>query len=154
MLKLHDHMGRVLPASRIEYDRRRIPLTMTSTETSCSVCHEALTATTEAVCNSCGAYFHLNQRNDLPGKDCGEVWINEEHMALEFACNTCLHPEPAPDESLDDVLDLVEAAAATGMSEEALTAAAERGELRHRKTAGGIYLFARRDLLALTGAGR
>lgn len=123
---------------------------MTSTHAVCTVCQEPLTATTEAICNGCGALFHLNQRNDLPGKDCGEVWINEDHMALEFACNTCLHPEEEDDRSLDDVLDLVEAAAETGLGEEALTAAAERGELRHRKTAGGIYLFARRDLLAIS----
>jgi hypothetical protein len=34
-------------------------------------------------------------RMDQPGKDCGEVWINEEYLALEFACAACLHGEAA-----------------------------------------------------------
>jgi hypothetical protein len=112
----------------------------------CSVCHEPLTETTEAWCGQCGLPYHLNQRSDLPGKDCGSVWINDEHLALEFACNTCLNPAPA---GLDDVLDLDEAAAATGRGAADLVAAAERGSLPHRKTSSGVYLFVRKDLDAL-----
>jgi hypothetical protein len=29
-------------------------------------------------------------RMDVPGKDCGQVWLNETHMHLEFGCLTCL----------------------------------------------------------------
>src|SRR5437868_314612 len=109
---------------------------MTSTELACCVCGDAVEAHTEAVCNSCGRTYHLNQRLDLPGKDCGEVWINEEHFALEFGCNLCLHPEPeAVEGSLDEVLDSGEAAAAAGVPEHDLVAAAEAGRLRHRRTA-------------------
>jgi len=105
-----------------------------------------LTATTEAWCGDCGQSYHLNQRSDRPGKDCGTVWINEEHLALEFACNNCLNPTPP---GLDDILDLEEAAAAVGVGAPELAAAAERGAVPHRKTSGGVYLFVRKDLDAL-----
>ncbi|MGE5595671.1 MAG: hypothetical protein ACM3S1_06490 [Hyphomicrobiales bacterium] len=123
---------------------------MTSAKTSCSVCGEELTPTTEAYCNSCNQPYHLNQRQDIPGKDCGEVWISEEHLGLEFACNRCLHPEQF-ERPLDDVLDLTEAAAEIGYSEEDLARAADLGQVVHRKTAAGIYLFVRRDLELLQG---
>ena len=113
----------------------------------CIVCTEELTATTEAWCGQCGESYHLNQRSDMPGKDCGTVWINEEHLALEFTCSNCLNPTPA---GLDDVLDLDEAAAAAGMSPSALAEAADRGAVPHRKTSGGVYLFVRKDLEALS----
>ncbi|MCC7363450.1 MAG: hypothetical protein IT303_03685 [Dehalococcoidia bacterium] len=118
---------------------------MTSTKSSCSVCDEELEAHTEAWCNACGLAYHLNQRLDLPGKDCGQVWVNEEFLALEFACDTCLNPVPETG-SLDDVLDLGEAAAVAGLTEQALAAAATAGQVPHRLTAGGVYLFKRGDL--------
>ena len=65
-------------------------------EWSCVVCGEAVDESTSSVCNLCGERFHLNQRNDRPGKDCGAVWINEQYLALEFACQRCLDgSEPA-----------------------------------------------------------
>ena len=112
----------------------------------CVVCTEELTETTEAWCGQCGESYHLNQRSDMPGKDCGSVWINEEHLALEFTCSNCLNPAPP---GLDDVLDLDEAAAAAGMAPAQLAAAADRGAVAHRKTSGGVYLFVRKDLDAL-----
>jgi hypothetical protein len=121
--------------------------TMTSAKSSCSVCGEALQPHTIATCNSCSRDYHLNSRQDLPGKDCGEVWINEEHLGLEFACNTCLHPEAVPG-GLDDVLTLEEASSTAGLPEAAIAAAADSGSLRHRRTAGGIYLFVRQDVIA------
>lgn len=99
----------------------------------------------------CNSVYHLQQRNDVPGKDCGQVWINEDHLALQFACNNCLNPEPTA--NLDDVLDLGEAVALTGMTEDWLTQNATSGALRHRKTSGGVYLFIRRDLLEFAGGG-
>jgi hypothetical protein len=128
--------------------RPRRPTTMTSLVSSCSVCGETLDDHTEAFCNACGRPYHLNQRQDLPGKDCGEVWINEEHLGLEFACNTCLHPvEESAVAALDDVLDQDEAAAAAGISSEALESAALAGAIVHRRTARGMLLFARKDVL-------
>lgn len=121
---------------------------MTDILTLCFVCAEAVTPTTEAWCGACGNAYHLNQRTDLPGKDCGEVWINEDHMALEFACNRCLHPAPG---ALDDVLDSAEAAMESGLTVAMIEAAAAEGRLAHRRTAGGVYLFVRRDIREFAG---
>ena len=66
---------------------------------SCVVCGEEMDEQTSSVCHSCGNRFHLNQRNDTEGKDCGNVWINEQFLALEFACQRCLagdEPQSAP----------------------------------------------------------
>jgi hypothetical protein len=103
----------------------------------------------EAYCGVCGNLYHLNSRADLPGEDCGQVWINEEHLGLEFACNTCLNPpaEP-PAAALDDVLDLSEAAVAAGLAEQVLERAAQLGHIKHRRTSSGILLFERGDVLA------
>jgi hypothetical protein len=121
------------------------PEPMTSAKSSCWVCAEPLDEQDTAWCGQCGRPYHLNPRQDRPGKDCGQVWINEEHMALEFACNTCLEPASAA-AGLGDVLDAAEAAAEAGVSTSELVAAAERGALRHRRTASGVYLFERGDL--------
>lgn len=102
-----------------------------------------------ALCDQCSKPYHLNQRTDLPGDDCGQVWISEEHLALEFACNSCLNPPvEEPPSSLDDILDVSEAAEVAGVSDAQLTLAAEGGELRHRKTSSGTYLFERRDVVS------
>ncbi|MBA4180960.1 MAG: hypothetical protein C0506_10265 [Anaerolinea sp.] len=100
-----------------------------------------------AICDSCGRHYHLNQRSDLPGEDCGQVWINEDHLGLEFACNTCLNP-PEADGNLDDILDLAEAASVAGTTQASLSELATKGQIRHRKTGSGVYLFERRDLVA------
>ena len=56
----------------------------------CRVCGEQAAAAAMSECNWCDQRFHLNQRNDVEGKDCGEVWIDEQYLALQFACNACL----------------------------------------------------------------
>jgi hypothetical protein len=121
--------------------------TMTSAKSSCSVCHEALEAHTETYCNVCGLPFHLNQRSDIPGKDCGEVSISDEHLGLEFFCRNCIEMEPADSGALGDIMDAGEAALAAGLTEEQLVAAAEEGKIAHRRTKGGTYLFERRAVL-------
>ncbi len=63
---------------------------------SCAVCGETVDENTSSVCGLCGERFHLNQRNDLPGKDCGAVWINDQYLALEFACQRCLDASDRP----------------------------------------------------------
>ncbi|GAB4325943.1 MAG: hypothetical protein Kow0010_08740 [Dehalococcoidia bacterium] len=120
---------------------------MTSVDV-CSVCGDPVEAHTEAFCNVCGQRYHLNQRLDLPGKDCGEVWINEEHLALEFACRICIEAGPEGAGSLDDILDLAEAALLAGVTGPELQAAAEAGHVAHRRTSGGIFLFERRAIIA------
>jgi len=123
-----------------------------SSETSavvCVVCLHAVEPYMEAYCGVCGSLYHLNSRADLPGEDCGQVWINEEHLGLEFACNTCLNPPAAAQAgSLDDILDLSEAAAAAGLAEAVLERAAQLGHIKHRRTSSGVLLFVRGDVVA------
>ena len=52
----------------------------------CCVCGEAVTSGASAVCSECGEPYHLVLTNDGEGKNCGEVWLNEEYLALDFAC--------------------------------------------------------------------
>jgi hypothetical protein len=55
-----------------------------------------------ATCMQCGFSFHLALRNDVPAKDCGQVWIDDESQTLDFACDVCLgkvDPTPAVEES-------------------------------------------------------
>ena len=66
----------------------------------CVVCREEAEAGTTSVCHSCGERYHLNERNDTEGKDCGHVWIDEQFLALRFACQRCLNQgESAPEQS-------------------------------------------------------
>jgi hypothetical protein len=55
----------------------------------CHFCGETLTGDT-ATCNNCQRTFHLRHRENGDGRDCGEVWISEQHLSLEFACDVCL----------------------------------------------------------------
>jgi len=57
---------------------------------SCHVCGEESDENALAFCSHCDERFHLNPRNDVPGKDCGAVWINEQYLGLEYACQRCL----------------------------------------------------------------
>jgi hypothetical protein len=56
----------------------------------CSVCGEEIPRGMSAECNWCNGAYHLNQRNDTEAKDCGRVWIDEQYLALQFACDACL----------------------------------------------------------------
>jgi len=116
----------------------------------CIVCSLTVARHMEAWCSRCGSLYHLNQRVDLPGEDCGQVWINEEHLGLEFACDTCLNPPPA---DLDDVLDAVEAAQVAGISDAQLLDAVTLGQLRHRRTGSGTLLFRRGDVIEFAREG-
>ena len=61
------------------------------TETSqCRVCGEAIAPDRAATCNNCHEPFHLRMRQDQDGEDCGDVWIHDQYLSLEFACNVCL----------------------------------------------------------------
>jgi len=62
----------------------------------CRVCNQPLTDEIET-CNNCDHPFHLRKREDSTAPDCGEVWINEQFLALEFACDICLGKVPDPD---------------------------------------------------------
>jgi hypothetical protein len=56
----------------------------------CGVCDEPVDERMSAQCNWCDRRYHLNPRNDIEAKDCGDVWIDEQYLALQFACRTCL----------------------------------------------------------------
>jgi hypothetical protein len=56
----------------------------------CAICGDPLTPDASATCHQCDRPFHLRLRNDADGKDCGDVWINEQYLSLEFACFECL----------------------------------------------------------------
>jgi hypothetical protein len=55
----------------------------------CHVCGEMLVIDL-TYCNRCDRPFHLRQREGSEEQDCGEVWINEQYLALEYACDVCL----------------------------------------------------------------
>ena len=63
-----------------------------STEVTCAVCGQPAEESTSALCVECDRPFHLNHRNDVDGKDCGEVWVDDQFLSLRFACSTCLRP--------------------------------------------------------------
>jgi len=75
-------------------------VTMTADATAethvCAICGDSISLAMSAECNWCDRRYHLNQRNDVPdARDCGQVWIDEQFLALQFACNDCLagnHP--------------------------------------------------------------
>ena len=56
----------------------------------CVVCGEVVDETNSAVCQGCSRRYHLVLRQGERGKDCGDVWINEAFMSLQFACFNCL----------------------------------------------------------------
>ena len=61
----------------------------------CVVCGEAVDETNSAVCQGCNRRYHLVLRQGEQGKDCGDVWINEAFMSLQFACFNCLRSASA-----------------------------------------------------------
>ena len=77
----------------------------------CTVCAAPVESGASAICSGCAEPFHLvltneaptgdGSANDVAGKNCGEVWLNEEFLALEFGCARCLAvargaPPPRP----------------------------------------------------------
>lgn len=125
-------------------------MTEISATAPCWICSEAVEPHTESYCNACGRLFHLNQREDLPGRDCGTVSLSETHLALVFMCSACLEEAgETVTPTLEAVLDLSEAALAAGMPEAELVQAAEAGRVAHRRTAGGALLFEREAVEAL-----
>ncbi|MEX2246484.1 MAG: hypothetical protein WEC75_07335 [Dehalococcoidia bacterium] len=62
----------------------------------CAVCGGPTDPRMSAECNWCDRRYHLNMRNDVESQDCGAVWIDEQYLALQFACNDCLSGGAAP----------------------------------------------------------
>ena len=70
----------------------------------CCVCHEPLEEAASAVCNSCGRRYHLRLRQDQEGKDCGQVWLHQEFLTLEFGCFLCLGQASSPGQGAEPPL--------------------------------------------------
>ena len=64
-------------------------------EAACTVCDKAAQESNSTVCG-CDRRFHLNLCNDVNGKDCGDVWIDEQYLSLRFAYINCLRPDGRP----------------------------------------------------------
>ena len=62
---------------------------MTETD-NCAICGGPVDGPNSARCDGCNRPYHLQVRMDTPGGDCGNVWIDDETLALRFACDTCL----------------------------------------------------------------
>ncbi|HVP04523.1 MAG TPA: hypothetical protein VMT90_02490 [Dehalococcoidia bacterium] len=60
----------------------------------CHVCGEPL-GDEAAACNNCHRRFHLRLREGSDAPECGRVWINEQFLSLEYACDVCLGVSPA-----------------------------------------------------------
>ena len=90
---------------------------MTATETFvCTVCGE--TEEREELfeyCNGCGELYHFN-RTSGPGKDCGDAWIEDEEVGLQFFCNTCMERQKTEDQV--QMAELARAAAAGALTPE------------------------------------
>ena len=76
----------------------------TAGDTSCAVCGRPLRPDAQADCYSCGQYFHLGLTANSDVEDCGQVWLDDEVLALQFACNSCLEAQSdaAPGSDADD----------------------------------------------------
>ncbi|MFN8556260.1 MAG: hypothetical protein U0531_02555 [Dehalococcoidia bacterium] len=70
----------------------------------CHVCAEPTSEHSNAVCHWCGNTYHLALRQDIPAKDCGAVWISEELMALEFACDLCITARQNQEQALSELM--------------------------------------------------
>ena len=71
---------------------------MTPGEAACVVCGEPVEEAASALCGVCDRRFHLNQRNDVDARDCGDVWIDDQYLSLRFACFACLGRATAANE--------------------------------------------------------
>lgn len=59
----------------------------------CHVCSRPLGDET-AVCIYCDRPFHLRLRQGSDAPECGRVWIDEQFLSLEYACDICLGIAP------------------------------------------------------------
>lgn len=64
----------------------------------CHLCDQPMGEHETADCYLCGKLFHLQMIETADGPDCGDVWIDDEVLALQFACQNCIeaHAGGAP----------------------------------------------------------
>jgi hypothetical protein len=80
----------------------------------CIVC--AVSETQEdllATCDGCGNLYHYNPRM-TPGKDCGDAWIEDEEIGIQFYCNNCMNSAKREDQDrIEQLKELVNSGGAT-----------------------------------------
>jgi hypothetical protein len=59
--------------------------------------------------------YHFNRTNQ-PGKDCGDAWIEDEEVGLQFFCNTCMERQKSEDQ--EQMAQLARAAATGSLTPE------------------------------------
>lgn len=57
---------------------------------SCHICAQGLVAEDTASCHLCYKDFHLAMTIQSQTKDCGQIFMNNDTLALAFVCNQCL----------------------------------------------------------------
>lgn len=70
-------------------------------EIPCVVCNDPARPDGRSDCYICGEFFHLRLTTTAEGPDCGDVWIDDEVMALQFACRNCLDERMHQESMLD-----------------------------------------------------
>ena len=106
---------------------------MTQTTLACQICDEPLGEHETADCYLCGKLFHLQMLQTADGPDCGDVWIDDEVLALQFACRNCLEAHaagqaPSPEAAAISQFERQIAAALQGRAA-ALDATPDQGDL-------------------------
>lgn len=71
------------------------------------------------ICGGCGNRYHLNPYHSRPGIDCGDAWLDDEELALQLFCTTCMDQAKA-----QDAAAWVEQGAVRGFGQTAAAAAA------------------------------
>jgi len=72
------------------------PLSPDGSGQDCWVCGEPIADRGHALCHNCHRPFHLRQQEGGNGADCGEVWVNDQYLAMEFLCFICLGKQGEP----------------------------------------------------------
>lgn len=66
-----------------------------------------------ATCDGCGELYHYNPRM-TPGKDCGDAWIEDEEIGIQFYCNSCMNAAKREDQDrIEQLKELVNSGGAT-----------------------------------------
>lgn len=55
---------------------------------SCRVCGQVIEAARHAICDECGAPFHLNLRTDLDEASCGAAYVSAA-CGMSVYCDSC-----------------------------------------------------------------
>ena len=66
-----------------------------------------------STCDGCGDLYHFNPRM-TPGKDCGDAWIEDEEVGIQFYCHNCMDAAKQEDrDRIERLKELVNSGSAT-----------------------------------------